>query len=355
MAGSIASRWEELSGKNNWDNLLNPLDLDLRRYLIHYIERADTFRFIFNEDKEAPGYALSRYPPEGLFPANGLEVGNPFKYRVTKFIYAVANGTLSEWIGYVAVATDEGKAVLGRRDILVSWRGTMTDEDVEEDKHFKTTSAEELFGPDEAAKVHTGFLSVYTTKLDDKPYSKTSAREQVLKAIQEQVDQYQNEEAVSITVTGHSLGGALATLNAMDIVYNGHNKPSGNSDKSFMVTAFPVASPHVGDNNLEQLFDRLNKDLDLHILRIENAYDLVPIVLAFTNYGYTHVGQVLSIDASKSEELDFDIALVNKRGDFLLEDMNIPTAWGNYTDFKGMAQMDDGHWKYVADYVPPTP
>ncbi|OMO65336.1 Lipase, class 3 [Corchorus olitorius] len=389
MSGSIASRWAELSGKTNWDNLLHPLDLDLRRLLIHYHQRAAAAGTIFNSETR-----LSRYPPEALFATSGFEVGNPYKYRVTNFIYAVpADTKVSEWIGYVAVATDEGKAILGRRDILVSWRATSTTGDHNADLNFATTSAPELFGPDEAAKVHSGFLSLYTSKLSDSPYGKTSAREQVLKAVQEQVDKYQNEEAVSITVTGHSLGAGLATLNAIDIVFNGHNKPTGgNSDKSFMVTAFPIASSRVGDENLKKLFDRLNKDNDLHILRIVNAGDLVPnLPPEGIIYRYTHVGQVLDIDAFKSsylkplnfpsnnnhdvelyahgvagvqengefkleEELHFDIACVNKNGDFLVADMKIPSLWWNQTDFKGMVQMDDGHWKFVgSDYVPDPP
>ncbi|KAI9079035.1 hypothetical protein K1719_038987 [Acacia pycnantha] len=44
---SIARRWRVLSGKDNWKNLLNPLDIDLRRSIIHYGERTqatyDTF------------------------------------------------------------------------------------------------------------------------------------------------------------------------------------------------------------------------------------------------------------------------------------------------------------------------
>ncbi|KAI9198387.1 hypothetical protein LWI28_014951 [Acer negundo] len=41
MAGTdgVAEKWRELSGENNWVGLLDPLDIDLRRYIIHYGER----------------------------------------------------------------------------------------------------------------------------------------------------------------------------------------------------------------------------------------------------------------------------------------------------------------------------
>ncbi|OMO76266.1 Lipase, class 3 [Corchorus capsularis] len=385
MAGSIASSWPELSGKNDWDKLLHPLDLDLRRYIIHYLQRAGAAGDIFNGNKESKGYKFSLYPPEGLFATSGLEVGNPYKYRVTNFIYAVVENE-PEWIGYVAVATDEGKAILGRRDILVSWRGSVTQADLHDDLRFLLVPASELF-PREILKplVHAGFHSIYTGTIPDSPYCKTSARDQALKAVQEQVDKYQNEEAVSITITGHSLGSALATLNAMDIVYNGCNKPTGNSDKSFMVTAFVAACPHVGEEALfGPLFNRLNKDHDLHLLRIVNAHDPVPTLPPLI--GYTDVGEHLDIDTSKSsylkpidiphnldvythgvagvqengefkleEELHFDNAIVNKHGGDLVDNL-IPEAWWNNTDFKGMVQMDDGHWKLVdSDYVPDPP
>ncbi|KAI9198705.1 hypothetical protein LWI28_020879 [Acer negundo] len=88
--GGIAQRWRELSGENNWEGLLDPLDIDLRRYIIHYGERTAAVGDAYNGDK-------------GWVPGE------------------------SSWMGYVAVPTDEGRTVLGRRDILISWRGTWTD------------------------------------------------------------------------------------------------------------------------------------------------------------------------------------------------------------------------------------
>ncbi|KAH9791276.1 Lipase 3 domain-containing protein [Citrus sinensis] len=40
MIGSIKEKWRVLSGNDNWKDLLDPLDIDLRRYIIHYGERA---------------------------------------------------------------------------------------------------------------------------------------------------------------------------------------------------------------------------------------------------------------------------------------------------------------------------
>lgn len=180
VSNSISPRWRELSGEKNWEDLLHPLDNDLRRYLIHYGQRTAAVGDLFNSDKESSGFRHSQYPKQEFFSGAGLEKGNIFKYNVTDFFYAASDDVDSAWFGYVAETTDEGKSALGRRDILVAWRGTITDSEWWNNARFFPTSASELFGAGNDAKVHSGFLSLYAGRSSKSAYNKTSAREQVI-------------------------------------------------------------------------------------------------------------------------------------------------------------------------------
>ena len=198
---------------------------------------------------------------------------------------------------------------------------------------------------------------------------------QVLSEVSRLLEIYKDEE-VSITVTGFSMGAAMATLNAVDIVYNRYNlKPSGADDpiKPCLVTSFVFGVPRVGDNGFLQVFSDLD---NIHILRVNNrpgdvVPDLPPSVPVF--FPYVDVGEELIIDTSKSPylktndsahnlevylhgvagthgengefnlEVDREIALVNKRSAALKDELLVLDNWW-ITKNKSMVQNDDGSW-----------
>lgn len=192
---SISQKWKTLNGEDHWSGLLDPLDIDLRKYIIHYGEMAQATRDAFNEEKASKYAGSSLYNQKNLLSKVGIEQGNPFKYEVTKYFYGTASIPLpsflvkslsreawseeSNWIGYVAVATNEGKVALGRRDIVIAWRGTVQTMEWINDLKFDAVSATEIFRGNDDVKIQHGWHSIYATADPRSRFSKSSARNQV--------------------------------------------------------------------------------------------------------------------------------------------------------------------------------
>jgi triacylglycerol lipase len=145
----------------------------------------------------------------------------------------------NEWFGFV---------LENEKEIIVAFRGTDSQTDWLADAlAFQKTFP---YG-DDCGKVHYGFLEIYD-----------SCRKEIFRTIS------RLDKRKRVLITGHSLGAALATLFALDLVKN-----SNFSD----VELINFASPRVGNR---QFCKAVNKEVK-KIARIVNIYDVVTLLPPF--------------------------------------------------------------------------
>ncbi|MQL95119.1 hypothetical protein Taro_027783 [Colocasia esculenta] len=265
----IARRWRDLHGAKDWSGLLEPLDQDLRREIIRYGEFVQVAYHAFHSD------AAKR-------PSDPRHVALPDRsYRVTRGLYATSSieaprwvdgmapwmRQRSSWIGFVAVCdSDREIQRMGRRDIVIALRGTATALEWAENFRANLVSVSENSadgGKVEASgepKVECGFWSLFTTGSKRAP----SLCDMVVEEVQRLMKVYKGEQ-LSITVTGHSLGAALAVLVADELRVR-----SGGPDAP-PVAVFSFGGPHVGN----RAFAERVRTRGVKVLRVVNERDVI--------------------------------------------------------------------------------
>lgn len=252
--------WRTIQGENNWEGLLEPLNPHLRQEIIRYGELAQACYDSFDFDPQSKYCGTCKYHPSHFF--TKLDYTNTY-YSITRYLYATSNINLpnffqkssltsvwsphANWMGYVAVLTDPDEIRrLGRRDIVIAWRGTVTY--LEWIYDLKDILRSANFGQDPTVKIESGFYDLYTKKEESCDYCTFSAREQILAEVKRLVEYYGGEEEeISITITGHSLGAAFAILSAYDISEMKLNVVDDQPNKKIPVTVYSFAGPRVGN------------------------------------------------------------------------------------------------------------
>ncbi|KAA8524231.1 hypothetical protein F0562_010654 [Nyssa sinensis] len=363
---STEATWPELLGSNNWEGLLEPLDLNLRLLILRCGDFCQATYDAFNNDQNSKYCGSSRYGKNSFFQKVMLDSAS--RYQVASFLYATARVSVHEafllhsqsreswdresnWIGYIAVTTDEVSQALGRREIYVAWRGTTRNYEWIDILGAKLGSAEPLLRSktlrmsegsgssssdsdednEKVPKVMLGWITIYTSVDPKSPFTKLSARTQLLRKIKELLNQYKGEK-LSITFTGHSLGASLSVLAAFDLVENGVSDIPNEID---LIPHYPSHLLGYVNSGTELVIDtRKSPSLkdsknpsDWH-----NLQGMLHIVAGWNG-----------ADGKFELKVERSLALVNKSSEFLKDEYLIPGSWWVEKN-KGLVRDEQGKW-----------
>ncbi|MDJ0942804.1 MAG: lipase family protein [Kiloniellales bacterium] len=166
---------------------------------------------------------------------------------------------------------------------LVAFRGTDSIWDIIKDLYIRTVPFKpyDASGFSKNVRVGAGFNGIYADRCGSMAASMQVQLFTKLAAL--------DPAPKKVLVTGHSLGGALASLFALDLA-------ASRSDLQVASTTF--ASPRVGDDNWQAAYDK-TFGLETATYRVANYYDWVPSLPPEWLYSdppegffnYRHVGQ----------------------------------------------------------------
>lgn len=167
----------------------------------------------------------TQYEQNGIFSIpNGFKLIKTFKARS---FYS------DEWFGFILESQDS---------VLIAFRGTKSDPDwISDAQVYQRTYPYAT----SKCQVHDGFLSIYE-----------SCRDEIMNI-------YKTRSTnKKLYITGHSLGGAIATLHALDAALN---------TRFSQIIMYNYGSPRVGDTT----FKRVYRSAVPVSIRFVNEYDLV--------------------------------------------------------------------------------
>eukprot|EP00122_Pirum_gemmata_P016392 Pgem_evm1s15323 len=150
--------------------------------------------------------------------------------------------------------------------ITIAFRGTSNNADTIADARFLLTPYKntEYCTTNDCGSVHTGFLESWNT-----------AKPTVLKRLQEFKESIPDFDKYDIHFSGHSFGGAIAALGAIDL--------SQSTDYN-IGTTFTYGQPRIGNRKFADYYNTLMK-----LFRIVNYSDPVPHLPPLSAY-YEHAG-----------------------------------------------------------------
>jgi predicted lipase len=213
---------------------------------------------------------------------NTWTISAPFKIEKTFYVYEKGENNISKKVPFGFIATNTS---VNNKNIYICFRGTNSASEWEKNSKIPLVLLVKSILNDKnnkTIKVHKGFQQVYTN-----PNNVGGDLGSLQNQMRDYLETIKVEDYNNLWVTGHSLGGAVATLAVIDIVTNTIHKG---------VKMYNFASPLVGNQAFVNFFKanigtnecNNNSNNSTCSWRIVNLNDLVPKV-PLGILGYVHV------------------------------------------------------------------